>query len=395
MPSDNSSGLDLKRVLIVDDDAVCRMTTRVFLERYGLTCLLAASGEEALEVVGNGQADIVLLDYYMDGLSGIETCQRIRQDEAHGSLPVIFVTSSSDTETIVSAFGAGASDYITKPFHPEEAIARIRTHLHLSRLIKAQEQYIEALREAEKSRSKFLSVISHDLRNPISAIRGLAEYLKTGICGSLQPDQQEMAESIHSAAVTMQALVTDLLDYAKFGAGKMRLQPERFNLTELIAGALTLHRVYASEKAIQLIFDDHLADPMIEADPSQIRRVLDNLLTNAIKFSPRGTQTTVRTGPVDDDIVFHVEDEGPGIPEGEESTLFDEFGTTSVKPTGGEPSSGIGLSVVKKIVEAHGGSIEVSNAEKGGARFTVILNRKVLCLSEPSSPTTKPTSAST
>ena len=365
---DASVELKGRRILIVDDDAINHRLLQAFLRNNGYTLTEAHSGEEALEAYEKYQPDLVLLDVVLPGIDGYETCQRLQKTYGRACAPIIFITGRSQPEDIVRGFTVGGVDYLTKPLKAKEVEARIRTQLENRALI-------EQLGRTNAAKNRLLGMAAHDLRNPLASIRGLAEFLRDGAVGPLTPDQLELVQTIRDASHSMLDLVNDLLDVATIEAGELniRLQPE--NLPELVAKSIALTAIEAAKKNTRIAFMPPPQPIRLPADGAKIKQVIDNLLSNAVKYSPRGSVVTViitldaqRTA-----ASLSVRDQGPGIPANEHNKLFKDFSRLSVKPTGGEKSTGLGLAICRKIVEAHQGTITAENLPERGCEFRVTL----------------------
>ena len=365
------------RVFVVDDDPLVRRLTRKILERDQLEFAGFESGEAALEALKTFSPDLILSDIMMPGIDGIEFCQRLRTLPGLEDVPVIFFTGLSDMGALAKAYDAGASDYIVKPLRQVELLSRAHHHIKDYRRKRGAKSKIVRLNQQNESKTKFLGVASHDLRNPLVSIRGISQYLETEKFGPLNDGQRELVHTIVEASEGMLSLVEDLLDVSMFESGQMRLNLERHSLESLVDQAVTLHSAPASSKGIKLVKEARTTDSEGDFDRKLISRILDNLVSNAIKFSP--SQTTIRLALESDkeQLYLKVEDEGPGIPEDEFDKLFKEFGRTSNLPTAGESSSGIGLYVCQRIARSHRGEISVENRSSKGTRFTVILNRTI------------------
>jgi two-component system sensor histidine kinase/response regulator len=360
------------RVLIVDDSAMARRQISFFLKKDGYEVYEAKSGEEALWLVNEVDPEIILMDVSMDGMDGMETCRRLKEDPDNSTLPIIFLSAKGEREEIVCGFKSGAIDYIVKPFHPAESLTRIRTHLRVKKLAELREKHILELKHLNKTKDRVLRIASHDLRNPVAAIAGLAEFLKAD-CDNLTEGQKEIVDCIDEAGRSVVLLLNELLDISAIDGGHMELNRESINLCRLVHNLVPLFRGEAERKNLSLSFycEDDL--PEISIDRQQIRRVVDNLVSNALKFTPSGGSVLVKVLAADGGMCLAVEDNGPGIPEAEIDRLFVEFGRTSNVPTGGEKSTGLGLSICQRIVSAHGGSVSFENLPGGGACFRVIL----------------------
>jgi signal transduction histidine kinase len=227
---------------------------------------------------------------------------------------------------------------------------------------------IRALKEADKIKNQFLGMAAHDLRSPISGINGMAELLLENVCGDLNDEQRELIEFIHEANMYMNGMVNDLLDISVIEAGKLLLLNSESNLMKCSEQRLRIHSAGAKKKSISFV--SSLDDVRLFAfDERRIAQVLDNLLTNALKFSPTGESIEVTLVEDDGHALVCIRDNGLGVPPDEEDLLFQSFKKTSVQPTAGESSTGLGLPIVKKIVEAHNGRVWVESDFGKGAAF--------------------------
>ncbi len=375
-----------RKILIVEDSAMIRKKVRYLLEKAHFDVYEAKSGEEGIWLAQECLPDLILLDVVMDRLDGFETCERIKALPDFADVPIVFLTGKTETEFIARGFSAGGSDYIGKPFNPQEAFPRIRTHLKIRVLSAFRQRNIDELKKLNNAKDKLLRMASHDLRNPLSAINGLADMLRMGAVGELNEEQKEVAATIHSASGSMMQMLTDLLDLSTLESNVVRLDVAEQDPAELVSSLVNLFKVSASRKEIELKLVKRGESSPLPMDGHQVRRLLENFLSNAIKFSPRGTTVSMVLWQTEERCYFDVEDEGPGIAPEEQKLLFKEFSRTSNKPTGGEKSTGLGLSICRKIAEAHHGAVSMSNLEQGGSRFRLELPRKRPEISEaPSS----------
>jgi len=254
-------------------------------------------------------------------------------------------------------------------------VARIRTHLQNQILSEQRKLLVEQLRQANVAKNRFLGMAAHDLRNPLGSIRGIAEFLREGAVGPLSREQLELIDTIHSASQSMLDMVNELLDVATIEAGELKLSTEVHDLGKLIAKSVSMISREALKKNTHVTFDPP-GDPVtLTIDPAKMKQVVDNLLSNAIKYSPPGStiRAFVMHNASNKTCSFAVRDQGPGIPDGERDKLFKDFSRLSSKPTGGEKSTGLGLAICRKIVEAHHGNIAVENLPERGCEFRVTL----------------------
>jgi signal transduction histidine kinase len=225
------------------------------------------------------------------------------------------------------------------------------------------------LAKLNELKNQFLGMAAHDLRNPLQGILYYSQFLLED-ASKLDPGQLEFLTVIHSQSQYMSSLVNDLLDVATIESGKLQLDVQPVDLLKLAQTNLNRNRLVASRKNITLELE---ADPLPMAllDPSKMEQVVDNLTTNAIKYSPPGSCVHIRLKRAGSEITISVQDEGPGIPPAEMDRLFKPFQKTSVKSTGGEKSTGLGLVIVKRIVTGHGGRIWVESQVGRGSTFYV------------------------
>jgi len=307
-------------------------------------------------------------------MSGFEACRELRKRHGAHAAPLIFITAKQEAESVVEGFNAGGVDYIMKPFRQKEVVARIGTHLEIRLLSEKQRTLVDQLSRANAAKNKFLGMAAHDLRNPLASIRGLSEFLRDGTVGDLTPDQLELINLIHQASQNMVSLVNDLLDVATIEAGELKLALAPVALADIMEKSIAMSAREASRKKTVILFDQCEATPVLTLDADKIRQVVDNLLSNAVKYSPPGSTVSVglRALPLGAHAIS-VRDQGKGIPEGERDRLFKDFSRLSVQPTGGEKSTGLGLAICRKIVEAHNGTIVAENLPAGGCEFRVTL----------------------
>jgi signal transduction histidine kinase len=371
----SSSNLALvgRKILVVDDD---RLNIRILggiLKAEGYVLSDAPSGERALEIYPEFRPDLVLLDVVMPGINGFEACRVLKRTYGDDCAPVIFITAKNESEDVVEGLSAGGVDYLPKPFKAKEVLARIRTHLQNRLLAEQQKSLVEQLSKANAAKNRFLGMAAHDLRNPLASVRGLAEFLREGTVGELTPDQLDLVNTIHTTSQAMLVMVNELLDVAVIESGELKIQPVRHNLAELVAKSAYLGNIEAAKKRSHIVAPPVSDVQFVDIDPAKMQQVVANLLSNAVKFSPPASTITVEIRRTDKHCVLAVRDQGPGIPDNERHKLFQDFGQLSVKPTAGEKSTGLGLAICRKIVEAHHGTIEAKNLSTGGCEFQVTL----------------------
>lgn len=362
-------------MLLVDDDRITHGIAKKILAAGDFETLHAYDPQQAKTLVANTPPELIICDVEMPGEGGIALCRELKKNPSTSEIPLIILTGSSKPETMDDAFDAGANDYIEKPIRKAELLTRCKRQVTEFRKRRDAAETINSLHQQNTSKTKFLGVASHDLRNPIASIRGVSQFLETERFGELNDSQREMVRCIIDASENMLTLVEDLLDVSKIDLDHFELTRERTTPSTITDRTAKLQTPAAEKKSITLSHIDSSEGAFASIDKRLITRAVENLVSNAIKFSPENTCIQIETRADPQWVYISVKDNGPGIPEDEFDKLFKEFSRTSNMPTGGESTSGIGLYVVKRIVSNHDGEITVENLLHGGAHFQIKLNR--------------------
>ncbi len=370
-------------ILVVDDTPANLDLLLSMLTERGYRIRPAPSGELALRSAFAKPPDLVLLDVNMPGMDGYEVCERLQANDATRHVPVIFLSALDEVLDKVRAFNIGAVDYISKPFHVEEVVARIETQLTLYR----QRVEIEQLREKERAhfeevnrlKDQYVQMVSHDLKTPLSVIVGHASLIEKR--GKLNDEADtESLEGIMEAAETMRRLIRDLLDLAKIESG-VGMQMGSVSVNDLLSACTMAFGYNLEEKRLSLKLTPLEVDATIAADHDRMVQVLSNLLSNAVKYTPGGGEVIVSACRSDDSEMLYLEvkDTGMGIPPDDLPHIFDRFYRVQRATEQDLPGTGLGLSITKAIVEQHGGTIDAESRLNEGTRFMITLP----LLSEP------------
>ena len=335
------------------------------LRQAGYEVMPASSGAEALEGVRVQSPDLILLDLMMPEMDGLEVCRQLKADASLRQIPVIFLTASNEMEHLVKGFEVGAVDYVTKPFNPPELLARVRTHLELKH---ARQQ----LREMNDEKNEFMGIAAHDLRSPLNAVKGYAEMMREEPAMEHQ-ERAELLDRIHDATKRMADMVQNLLDANRIERGEMKLHLAPTGLSALVASVTEAQRPRATAKQQTIHFETEAASITAPVDPNVMVQVLENLVSNAVKYSPPGKRIFVRLKKEPGAVRVEVQDEGPGLSAEDQKKLFGKFARLSAKPTGGEQATGLGLSIVKRMVEAMNGKVWCESEPGQGATFIVTM----------------------
>jgi len=300
----------------------------------------------------------------MPGMNGIEVCSMLKSKTCWAGIPIIFLSVADDKNLIVGALECGGVDYVTKPFNKAELLSRVRTHLALKR---AREQ----LRELAEDKDELLGLLTHDLGNDLAGLHMNAVALERQP-GAMPSPCAPLIKNIVRSTEDITAFVQEFL--ANQAAERIQVQLEALDIRAFLEDAVERHTVVA--KAKKIAFAVELPDHPLYAlaDQKGLPRVLDNLLSNSIKFSPAGSSVTLTADVGSLEWThFSVRDEGLGFTAEDQKKMFRRYGRPSARPTGGEHSTGLGLSIVKRLVEAMNGRITVDSMEGAGSCFRVSL----------------------
>jgi two-component system, sensor histidine kinase and response regulator len=386
-----STDLPRERVLIVDDDKLSQALLQRSLEEAGYVVLLATDGESALQMIGADRPDLVLLDYLLPGLDGLAILKQARQQ--YPEMAIVFMTAYGSEDVAVQALRQGADDYLIKPFRPWGVAAVVEENLEKGRQrrltrslieelnrsnqrLREQQQELQsqnkALQELDQLREDLLSMVVHDLKNPLAVMITATELMGEDFGPVMDEEQQSVLTSSRRASTQLMSLVNNLLDVQRLEAGRMPLLLEDLDLKELVTHVLTVAvpRLRGARITVRSLVDADL--PLVRADMTIIQRVLDNLLDNAIKFTPVSGVITVEAKSGESVVLISVADTGEGVPESSRTRVFEKF--EQLKPAGtGQRGSGLGLTFCKLAVEAHNGSIWIEDNEPRGSRFVFSL----------------------
>jgi two-component system sensor histidine kinase/response regulator len=340
-------------VLVVDDSPHNRASATRNLEAGGYRVTAVASGEAALEHLAQEPVDLVVLDVMMPGVGGYETCRRIRATPAIRDIAVLFVTGLDDRATTEPALEAGADDLLAKPFGHTELLLRVRALIRLRRQAKQLQLQHDALRRISQ-------LIVQDLRNPTTSIMANAAFMSEQ---GLPAESAEAASDILIAARHLDSTIRDLLDLSRAKDAAVRARKERLDLAELVREIATASRSAGRWKSVTIAHE--LRVETLLADAGLMRRMLLNLVHNAIKHAPASSQVTITTHRDAAGVIVRVRDHGPGVPEPERQRIFEHYGASG--------SHGVGLAFCRLAAEAHGGTIWVEANDPTGAVFCVVL----------------------
>ncbi|MEJ6981513.1 hybrid sensor histidine kinase/response regulator [Pedobacter sp. P351] len=393
------------KILLVDDREDNLMSMEIVLENQGYTFYKATSGKDALKILlKEDDFSLILLDVRMPIMDGYETAELIYQREKLRLVPIIFITGQDYEEAAMfKGYQAGAVDYIRKPFSPQILRSKVAVFAELHRknqLLSKQEEKLRIinedlmrlnselenrvkertlqletlnseLKDLNLSKDKFLSVISHDLRNPATALIATSEKLTRDIEKLQVSDIKNLSNIIHRTAHKIVQQLNELVDWAKKQREKTSFNPRRINLVMGMNDSLDLLKTIAAQKEIDLV-NNVVNELYVHADSLMLRSIVQNLVTNAIKYTPQKGSITISAAKIEKMVEICIADTGIGINADAMEHLFNEDNTSS-KGTNNEHGTGLGLILVKDFVTQHGGTISVESDEKNGTcfRFTI------------------------
>lgn len=367
------------RALVVEDSPTQAFHIRLLLEADGFEVATVSRLSEAIERLGKSPFDVVALDLMLPDSSGLEGLDTLVASSP--TTPIVVLTAHTDERMALDALGRGAEDYLSKSQLEQTllvrtmryAIERHRSRAELQKLTMELRVKNGELGRLVEQKNRFLGIAAHDLRNPLGVILGYSELLLSGDAGSISDEQAEILSVVNSSVDFMLGLINDLLDISMIEAGALRLDMRRTDLMSIVRKNISMNRVVADKKHIQLVLKEDTKLEPIDLDRRKIEQVLNNLISNAVKFSHPRTVVEVRVVREGSDVVISVKDQGVGIPRSEQANLFRPFQKTSARSTAGERSTGLGLAIVRIIVEGHEGRIWVESEVGRGSTFYVAL----------------------
>ena len=356
-------------VVVADDNADMRdYLARLLGEFWRVE--LATNGLEALQLIAARRPDLVLTDVMMPELDGVELLREIRRNADTRLMPVIVLSARSGEESRIEGLAAGADDYVVKPFSARELIARVRTHLDLARARREIEGARRAAEAASRAKDEFLAMLGHELRNPLAPILTALQLM------TLRGDRGAEKERaiIERQVRYVVRLVDDLLDVSRIARGKIELKRERIELAAVVAKAVEMTSPVIEQKRHELNIDVASAGLAVDADPTRLQQVVFNLLHNAAKYTEPQGRISLAAALHGETIELRVRDTGVGIEAEKLPHVFELFFQDRQALDRAQGGLGLGLAIVRNLVELHGGRVSASSGGPGrGSEFVVTL----------------------
>ncbi|MGH7939443.1 MAG: hybrid sensor histidine kinase/response regulator [Limisphaerales bacterium] len=353
------------RILVVDDQASNVQVVGLILGNLGYEIIPASDGATALKRVAALIPDLILLDLLMPGMSGRDICLQIKKNPEWRDIPIIFLSAADDKDLIVSALDAGGVDYITKPFNQAELVSRVRTQLAL----KAAR---DRLKELAEDKDELLGILAHDLKNHLGGLNMSTKLLCERIRNLHDERIQRLADNAFYSSGQLLAFVKDFLANA---AAEHRFEPQltTVDVADAASAAIRLFEDRLRHKQLDIHTEFPDNELIAWADAHAVEQVFSNLLSNAVKFSPNEKKIYISVRANGTWVECSIRDEGPGFTDADKARMFRRYGRLSARPTGGETSTGLGLSIVRKLVLAMNGEITCDSTPGQGATLTVRL----------------------
>ncbi|MBI1777367.1 MAG: response regulator [Proteobacteria bacterium] len=365
-------------ILIVDDDALVRSIMRASLEDDGYAVTEASDGEEAYRLCQEQSPNLLVVDLVMPRMDGFELCRQLRQLPQWAYVPILMATGLDDLHSITRAYEVGATDFIAKPIQWVILSHRVRYLLRASsafdELRQNQERLLTAVAAAEtanRAKTEFLANMSHELRTPLNAIIGFASMIRAGMNGKATPKHTEYAGYITDSGEHLLAIISDILDITKAESNRLVLSEEAVEIAGVVSLSSSIVREMAEKAQVTYSVEIEETLPQFYGDAAKLRQILINLLSNAIKFTPAGGTVALKVArDAEGRLQIRIEDSGIGI-EAEKLqivlTPFGQLDTSLVRRFGG---IGLGLPLTKRLVELHGGTMDIKSAPGAGTVVT-------------------------
>ena len=376
-----------EKILIVDDEPDIAQVLKLHLEDFGYVTSWASDGESALSLLRSNGHDLVLLDARMPGISGVEVLKRLRASGL--GAPVIMMTAHGNESLVVECMKAGAADYVAKPFDVDDLMIRMKRALENQRTAKQKK-----LLEQEKE--DFVFMLSHDMKNPITAVIGSIDIIREGRLGVVNSDQVEYLQSAIESCEEVVTMIDNLLDMQRLATGRMPFRITAVNPCTLIAEAVKHFSAAAERENITLKLYDCAKVSKVAVDSSLLARVIGNLIGNALKFVPNGGVITLTCDGIERSklskteiqavadrssdfsavtsfVRISVSDNGIGVSADDLANIFERYVQSDHASKRSSGGAGLGLAFCKKTVESFGGCIWAENNKDEGCQFIILL----------------------
>jgi signal transduction histidine kinase len=371
-------------ILVVDDDAVVREFMSATLEDAGFSVTTAEDGAAAFRLSIENPPDLIIADVLMPGMDGFQLCQELRQRPETEYVPILVATGLDDVPSIVKAFDVGATDFINKPIKWVILNYRVQYMLRTSRVaheLRENQARLVAAKEvaesANRAKSEFLANMSHELRTPLNAVIGFSSVMHRQIFGPLPDRYLEYSKLIEDSGTHLLTIINNILDLARADANRLTLHDEEVEIADVVAFSTNIIQVMAEKSDVNFSVEIEDGLPLVLADSTKLQQILINLLSNAVKFTPPLGTVNLNIGVgKTGDLMFRVVDTGIGIPANKIEVALAPFGQVDSRLSRKYDGVGLGLPITKRLIELHGGTMEIKSELDRGTVVTVLIPKE-------------------
>jgi len=379
-------------LLVVDDEVGMRLSVERALRHHTIhlpdlqndidfRVSQAESGEAALALIEADPPDLILLDYKLPGISGLEVLTALQERKLDPL--VVMITAYASLETAVQATKNGAFDFLAKPFTPEELRATVQK---ITKHCMIQREASKLAEERRQIRFEFLSVLAHELKSPLAAVEGNLFILRDHLAGETIQDYDHLVNRSILRLEGMKKLIFDLLDLTRIESGQKKRSLTDLDVCASARQAIDTHRALAAEKQVAITFEGP-ESILMKADAGELEMIFNNLISNAVKYNKEGGSVTVALQELGPTLAIAVRDTGIGMSREEVARLFGEFTRIKNRKTMNILGSGLGLSILKRVAHLYGGQVQVISEPDQGSTFTVTLQKELVPSAAGSAPT--------
>ena len=362
-------------ILIVDDSNFIRKTLKNILRPRKYNLFFAKNAKEAEEILNSKKIHLILLDIELPDKSGVEFLEDIKKDERFLDLPVIAISNNDNPTIVARLLKHGAKDFIKKPFIAEYLVLKCDLHLENYKNILLLKEKNKEIEKLNKIKSEFFASISHEIKTPLNAING---FIKLLLKMKLPDDAKKYVKVLNSTVEDLLKIINDLLDFEKVENHKLEIENIEFNLEDILNEIKTIYSQKAKEKGLVFEVEFENVDKNIISDPTRIKQIINNLLSNAFKFTPENKRVVLRVKIENNMLYIEVEDEGIGIDKDKIEKILEPFSQADESISRKFGGTGLGLSIVKKIVELLKGEFKIESEVNKGSKFIIKIPIKVV-----------------
>jgi two-component system, sensor histidine kinase and response regulator len=352
------------RILIADSDKKSVILLDQILRAEGFNTIVCETGSAAWQAFERHEPAIVIVDWVLPEINGLDLCRKLRADPRGKHIYIMFLTARGLRENIVAGINGGADDYMVKPFYAEELKARVRAG---ERMVSLQKQLLERNTMLEE----LVYTVTHDLRTPLIAMDMTAQQAADGLYGELPASYGRILDTTRRSLKDLLGMVDNLLSVARYESGKGVTENENSSIVKVCQECMSELSPIYSRKNLQVNLTSNAQEVQVKVNRRDLRRVILNLLDNAIKFTPNKGEVRISVELAADKVIVQIQDSGLGIKKEEAKQLFERF--ARAKSTRHAPGTGLGLYLCRRIIESHGGVVDCIPRPSEGTTVSFLL----------------------